>query len=285
MKLVSYREENEETAGILTGDQVIQVANVNQSVEKDFPTTVQGLIETGRIRELQTWMEAHDTLPEAVDINEFSFAPLYRQPPKIWGIGLNYVDHAADLHEQAPNTEPASFMKPATTIIGSGDEIQLPPQSERTTGEAELGIVIGKRCKNVSETDALSVVAGYTTVIDMTAEDILAKNPRYLTRSKSFDTFFSFGPALLTPDEIDHLHDLEVATYVNGSLHRKNVVANMTFTPEMLISFHSNVMTLEPGDIISTGTPGAVPLKDGDMISCEITGFPSLENPVKGLKK
>ncbi|QQK80091.1 fumarylacetoacetate hydrolase family protein [Salicibibacter cibi] len=284
MKLVSYREENQETVGIWTGDQVIPLSNVNQ-FGKNFPTTMQGLLETGRIRELQTWMEGQDTLPEAANLSELSFAPLYRQPSKIWGIGLNYVDHAADLHETAPNTEPASFMKPATTVIGPGDEIQLPLQSERTTGEAELGIAIGKRCKNVSETDALSVVAGYTTVIDMTAEDILAKNPRYLTRSKSFDTFFSFGPALITPDEIDALHKLEVSTWINGKLHRKNIVANMTFTPEMLISFHSKVMTLEPGDIIATGTPGAVPLKDGDTISCEITGFPTLKNPVKDLKK
>ncbi|AXF57829.1 FAA hydrolase family protein [Salicibibacter kimchii] len=270
---------------MLTKDQVIPVQKVNRLGEKDFPITIQDLIETGRIQELQTWIEAQDTLPEAIAVDDVSFGPLYRIPPKIWGIGLNYVDHAADLHEQAPNTEPASFMKPATTVIGPGDEIQLPPQSERTTGEAELGIVIGKRCKNVSEADALTVVAGYTTVIDMTAEDILAKNARYLTRSKSFDTFFSFGPALLTPDEVESLHDLEVATYVNGSLHRKNVVANMTFKPEMLISFHSKVMTLEPGDILSTGTPGAIPLKDGDSISCGITGFPWLENPVKDLKR
>lgn len=284
MKLVSYREGKKEAAGIWRGDELLPVENINHSDEKDFPITIQALIETGRVQELQTWVEGQGSLPDATAIDKCSFAPLYRKPPKIWGIGLNYVDHAADLHEKAPNTEPASFMKPATTIIGPGEKIQLPLQSERTTGEAELGIVIGKRCKNVPESDAQSVVAGYTTVIDMTAEDILAKNPRYLTRSKSFDTFFSFGPALITPDEIDAVHELEVATQINGNLHRKNIVANMTFPPEMLISFHSKVMILEPGDIISTGTPGAVPLKDGDTVSCEITGFPLLENPVKDLK-
>ena len=111
---------------------------------------------------------------------------------------MNYVEHAADLHEVSPNTEPANFMKPDTTIIGPGDIIQVPLQSERTTAESELGIIIGKKCKDVSEKDALDVVAGYTTAIDMTVEDILQKKPRYLTRAKSFDTFFNFGPQLLT---------------------------------------------------------------------------------------
>src|SRR5690606_37994019 len=131
----------------------------------------------------------------------------------------------------------------------------------------------GKECKDVEEEDAINYVAGYTTILDMTAEDILEKNPRYLTRSKSFDTFFSFGPELVTPDEIDDVMDLEVSTMINGMLHRKNVVSNMTFTPWNLVSFHSKVMTLLPGDIISTGTPGAVVIRDGDVVSCEIDGF------------
>ncbi|SDI26306.1 fumarylacetoacetate hydrolase family protein [Natribacillus halophilus] len=285
MKLVTYREGHVEVAGIWLDDQIIPVHAVNRHYDLDFPVTLQGLIERERIADLQQAIENTEDIPGGMNAQDVTFGPLYRRPPKIWGIGLNYVDHAADLHETAPNTEPASFMKPATTVIGPGDDIQVPPQSERTTGEAELGIVIGKRCKDVPEADALSVVAGYTTVIDMTAEDILEKNPRYLTRSKSFDTFFSFGPALLTPDEVDSLHVLEVATYINGSLHRKNVVANMTFKPEMLVSFHSKVMTLEPGDIISTGTPGAVQLNDGDRIRCDINGFPSMENTVIDLKR
>ncbi|MBB6449161.1 2-keto-4-pentenoate hydratase/2-oxohepta-3-ene-1,7-dioic acid hydratase in catechol pathway [Geomicrobium halophilum] len=290
MKLINYRKGMNERLGIWVDHDIFPMEALNHHYKLDFPVTLQLLIEMERMKDLHKWFkekslkELKNHVPEAINESEVTFAPLYRQPPKIWGIGLNYVDHAADLHETAPNTEPASFMKPATTVIGMGDEIQIPPQSERTTGEAELGIVIGKRCKDVSEADALSVVAGFTTVIDMTAEDILEKNPRYLTRSKSFDTFFSFGPALLTPDEAGPIDDLEVSTLINGKLHRKNIVANMTFKPEMLISFHSQVMTLEPGDIISTGTPGAVHLKDGDTVRCEISGFPALENPVKDLK-
>ncbi len=171
-------------------------------------------------------------------------------------------------------------MRPDTTIIGPGEKIRLPEQSEKVTGEAELGLVIGREAKDVSEEEAPSVVAGLTTVLDMTAEDILRKNPRYLTRSKSFDTFFSFGPQLVTLDEVGEIENLTVATVLNGEVQRENVVSNMTFSPWFLVSFHSKVMTLLPGDVISTGTPGAVEIGDGDVISCRIDGFETLSNPV-----
>ncbi len=116
------------------------------------------------------------------------------------------------------------------------------------TAEAELGVIIGRTAKNVSEEEAPSVVAGFTAVLDMTAEDVLRKNPRYLTRAKSFDTFFSFGPHLVTPDEVGDLGDLEVATVVNGAVRRENVVSNMTFSPYELVAFHSRVITLLPSN-------------------------------------
>ena len=175
-------------------------------------------------------------------------------------------------------------MKPDTSIIGPGDTIEIPLQSERTTAEAELGVIIGKACRDVEEEDVMPYIAGYTTIIDMTAEDILQKNPRYLTRAKSFDTFFSFGPQFVTKDEIGDLHALEVATVINGTVHRKNTINHMTFSPEFLVSFHSKVMTLLPGDIISTGTPGAVPIQDGDRVECRIEGFEPLANPCVDLK-
>jgi len=109
-------------------------------------------------------------------------------------------------------------------------------------------VVIGREAKDVSEEEAPSVVAGFTTVLDMTAEDILRKNPRYLTRAKSFDTFFSFGPHLLTPDEVGEVEEMEVATVLNGEVRRRNTVPNMTFSPYRLVSFHSKVMALLPSD-------------------------------------
>ena len=168
------------------------------------------LLQNGRFHELRKAYGRGEVRGGAS--SRSSYAPLYRRPRKIWGIGLNYVEHAGDLSESAPADEPASFMRPDTTIIGPGDEVVLPAQSERVTAEAELALVIGREARDVPEEDAPSVVAGFTTVLDMTAEDILRRNPRYLTRSKSFDTFFSFGPELVTPDEIEDVEALEVST-------------------------------------------------------------------------
>ncbi|WP_018922060.1 fumarylacetoacetate hydrolase family protein [Salsuginibacillus kocurii] len=286
MRIATVKDQGQEKAVVVTSEGVVKVESINQTFHTEFPITIIDLITAERVEELRNWVgDNSNNLQEAGFIEANDYEPLYRNPGKIWGIGLNYVDHASDLSEKAPSTEPASFMKPTTTIIGPNDTIEIPHQSERTTAEAELGIVIGKECKNVSEEEAIHYVAGYTTIIDMTAEDILEKNPRYLTRSKSFDTFFSFGPELVTTDEVNDVHDLNVSTRINGELHRKNVVSNMTFTPWNLVSFHSNVMTLKPGDIISTGTPGAIHIQDGDVVECHIDGFTPLRNNVRDLKQ
>jgi 2-keto-4-pentenoate hydratase/2-oxohepta-3-ene-1,7-dioic acid hydratase in catechol pathway len=208
----------------------------------------------------------------------------YRRPRLIWGIGLNYREHAADLSETAPAEEPASFIKGDHTVIGPGEPIPLPWQSRRVTAEAELGLVIGRECRNVPEAQAWDHVWGVVPVLDQTAEDILARNPRYLTRSKNFPGFFSFGPAITpTAEVLDRFGDvgrIEVATVRNGQLHRRNTVAAMMFSPAQLVSFHSQVMPLHPGDIISTGTPGAVVIGPGDLAECRIEGIGTLSNPV-----
>jgi 2-keto-4-pentenoate hydratase/2-oxohepta-3-ene-1,7-dioic acid hydratase in catechol pathway len=208
----------------------------------------------------------------------------YRRPRMIWGIGLNYREHAADLSATAPVEEPASFIKGDHTVIGPGEPIPLPWQSTRVTAEAELGIVIGHECRNVSERDALAYVWGVVPILDQTAEDILARNPRYLTRAKNFPGFFSFGPAITPIAEVlarfGDLGCIEVATVKNGAVHRRNTVSNMMFSPERLVSFHSQVLPLQPGDVISTGTPGAVPVSPGDVAECRIEGIGTLTNPV-----
>lgn len=190
---------------------------------------------------------------------------------KLWGIGLNYADHASDLSEDPPE-EPASFMKPATTLRGPGGPIRLPPTeiSNRVTAEAELALVIGRTCRDVAEADAMDVVAGFVPVIDMTAEDILQRNPRFLTRAKSFDSFLTVGPWIRTPDAVGDLEGVEVRTVVNDEVRARNTVSEMHFPPAELVAFHSRVMTLEPGDLISTGTPGAVPIEPGDMVRSEV---------------
>ncbi|MBD3944866.1 fumarylacetoacetate hydrolase family protein [Nocardioides ganghwensis] len=214
---------------------------------------------------------------------DVTFTAPYRRPRKIWGIGLNYVDHAADLSESVPE-EPASFIKGDHTIIGTADEIPIPPQSERTTAEGELALVIGRECRNVSEEDALDHVFGVTTVLDQTAEDILQRNPRFLTRSKNFPGFFSFGPEIVPMAEVlerfGAIGAVEVSTVVNGDQTRTNTVEHMRYSPAFLVAFHSAVMPLFPGDVISTGTPGAIHVRAGDVAECRIPGIGRLVNPV-----
>lgn len=295
MRLAMIKRDGREIHSLRMADGFVDIEEINRTFGTDWPLTLQEVFDTERFEELHRWYkelgrvelgpgDLGNLSDLAVSETAAFFVPLLRCPHKIWCIGLNYSDHAADLSEEVPVGIPGSFMKPATTIIGYGDEIRIPLQSERTTAEAELGIIIGKRCTDVPPDNWLSVVAGFTTVIDMTAEDILKKNTRYLTVSKSFDTFFSFGPELVTPDEVGEVSVLRISTVRNGKVHASNSVANMTFSPSFLVSFLSGVMTLLPGDIISTGTPGAAPIQDGDAVECRIDGFITLMNPVRDIK-
>jgi 2-keto-4-pentenoate hydratase/2-oxohepta-3-ene-1,7-dioic acid hydratase in catechol pathway len=278
MRLCSIKTSGGDVGAIASDDGIVTLPDLNARVGSAFPTQLLEIIQSSDLSVLRTESGALSPkigrLKESV---EFS-APFYN-PPKILGIGLNYHEHANDLGAEQPS-EPATFMKPRTTVIGPRDTIVLPSQSKRVTAEAELGIVLGKRCKHVREADANSVIFGYYPALDMTAEDILQRNPRFLTRSKSFDTFLSFGPVILTPEEISGLSELTVTTVLNGKSTRSNRIGNMMFSPHRLVSFLSDVMTLEPGDLILTGTPGAVAVKDGDVAECRIDGFPTLSNPV-----
>lgn len=281
MRLSTIRREGREQAAVLTPAGIVPVAAINAHLRKSWPEELHALILQGL--DPQILRDARQT-PGALDPASVDYAALYRHPRKILGIGLNYRDHAADLNAPYP-TEPASFMKCDNTIIGPGEPIELPAQSTRVTAEAELGVIIGRTCRSIVEARAPDYIAGYCLILDMTAEDILQKNPRFLTRAKNFDTFFAFGPDLITPDEVSDVLNLEVGTYHNGQLHRANVVANMAFPPYYLISFHSHVATLYPGDIISTGTPGAVIIRDGDTAECRIEGLGRLVNPVRTMKQ
>lgn len=291
MKLATIRLEGREVVSIFTEAGLLPLPWLNKKFALCWPEDFLQLLVEKKLNELKLWFyeikEKEWNMLEEILIPHSSveFAPLYRRPRKIWGIGLNYRAHAEDLQEKVPTSEPASFMKPDTTIIGYGDTIKIPRLSQKTTGEAELGMIFAKECKEVSREEWLSVIAGFTCVIDMTAEDILRRNPRNLTQSKSFDTFLSIGPVFYTPDEIEDVFKLKVQTVINGKVHAENVVANMTFPPDYLVYYHTQIMTMLPGDIILTGTPGAVPLSDGDIIECHITGFEPLRNYVIDLKK
>lgn len=222
-----------------------------------------------------------DAPADRVSREDLSFGPPLASFGKLWGIGLNYEEHAGDLDEQRPE-EPASFMKPNTALAGPGGPIRLPPtdRSERVTTEAELGVVMGRTCHGIETPAVDDVVAGYLPVIDMTAEDVLQRNPRFLTRAKSFDTFLIPGPTIAVPEGSPDLSSLSVRTEVNGETRAENRIENMLFPPAEIVAFHADVMTLEPGDLFSTGTPGAAPIEPGDEVRAIVESIGSVEASV-----
>jgi len=202
----------------------------------------------------------------------------YDVPPKIWCIGLNYKSHAEDINAVQPE-EPGSFMKPASCMFRPGGDIVLPPPevSNDVDAEGELGVIIGKKCRFLSAEEVPEAIFGYTTTLDLTALDVLAKNTRYLTRAKSIDTFFTFGPVIVTADEVSNIGGLEVITEHNGGVCSRDFVNHMRHSPYELVRFHSQFMTLYPGDLISTGCPKGARIKKGDRVGCRIEGVGRVE--------
>lgn len=201
------------------------------------------------------------------------------QPSKIVCVGRNYMAHAAELGNAMPE-RPLLFFKPPSAVIDDGDAIMLPSESERVEHEAELGIVIGKRLRRASETDALGGLAGVVCVNDVTARDLQQIDNQW-ARAKGFDTFCPVGPRIVTLDTLGPLDDLEVIGRVNGAERQRGRVGDMAFKIPFLVAYVSTIMTLEPGDLIATGTPAGVgPLQDGDVVEVEIPGVGVLQNAV-----
>jgi 2-keto-4-pentenoate hydratase/2-oxohepta-3-ene-1,7-dioic acid hydratase in catechol pathway len=201
-------------------------------------------------------------------------------PTKIIAIGLNYLDHAKEFNMEIPEY-PLIFIKPPTAVIGNEETIIYPPQTKELHYEGELGIVIGKKTRNVSLEDAKHYIAGYTCANDVTARDLQRLDGQW-TRSKSFDTFCPLGPRIAKG--IDPTN-LAIITRVNGATKQKSNTNQMIFNAFKLVSFISAIMTLMPGDIISTGTPpGVGELQVGDVVEVEIEGIGILRNTV-GMKE
>ena len=199
------------------------------------------------------------------------------EPSKIVCVGRNYVEHAKELGNEVPKV-PLIFLKPPSSIIADGDAILLPPQSAQVEHEAELVIVIGKRGRNVTAENARKYILGYTIGNDVTARDLQKADGQW-TRAKGFDTFCPFGPWIDT--EFDPA-DAVITCRVNGQMRQMASTRDMVFNVGVLIAYISSVMTLEPGDLIFTGTPSGVgELKNGDTVEVEIEGLGSLSNSVK----
>lgn len=199
---------------------------------------------------------------------------LTHSPTKIVLVGLNYRDHAKELEMPLP-AEPIIFMKPVTALIGPEEQICYPPQAARVDYEAELAVIIKDTCKDLALEDVMAHVEGFTCLNDVTARDIQKMDGQW-TRAKSFDSFCPIGPRIVA--DVDP-NNLKIQSFLNGVLRQDSNTANFIFTVEELVSFISHVMTLMPGDIIATGTPGGIGAMDrGDTIEIRIEGIGTLRN-------
>jgi 2-keto-4-pentenoate hydratase/2-oxohepta-3-ene-1,7-dioic acid hydratase in catechol pathway len=241
------------------------------------PQPLFGLLESGAVRELlgdplTEWRRGERAWPlERVRL----LAPIL--PSKIVGVGRNYAEHAAEFSNPLPK-EPIIFLKPPTSIIGPEDPIVLTPLSQNVHHEAEIAVVMGKTCSQLADSEpALPYVLGYTCANDVTARDLQRADGQW-TRAKGFDTFCPMGPVIET--EVD-LAKATVAGFVNGERRQFAPVTDLLFSVDFLIRWISRMMTLLPGDVISTGTPSGVgPLHAGDVVEVVVDGVGTLRNPV-----
>jgi 2-keto-4-pentenoate hydratase/2-oxohepta-3-ene-1,7-dioic acid hydratase in catechol pathway len=200
-----------------------------------------------------------------------------QRPGKIVCIGRNYREHAKELGNEVP-VEPLFFLKPPSSVIGDGDAIELPPQSERVEFEGEIGVVVGSRLRKATESEAAAAIRGIVALNDVTARDLQRKDSQW-TRAKGFDTFCPIGNLA---SGVHDLGALTVVTRVNGEERQRATSDEMVFSIPGLLSYVSHVMTLEPGDVMATGTPAGVgPLVEGDVVEVEVEGLSRVSNPVR----
>jgi 2-keto-4-pentenoate hydratase/2-oxohepta-3-ene-1,7-dioic acid hydratase in catechol pathway len=201
-----------------------------------------------------------------------------RKPTKIVGVGRNYAAHARELGNDVPE-RPLLFLKPVSAIVGNGESIVLPLDSQRVEHEGEIGVVMARRARNVSEAEALEAVAGFVPLNDVTARDLQKLDVQF-TRAKGFDTFCPVGE-MIPHFKVSQWRDLEVICRVNGEQRQHGRAAHMVFGIPTLVAYISRIMTLEAGDIIASGTPeGVGPLEPGDIVEVELAGIESVQNPV-----
>jgi len=275
MRLMTFRYSGNDHAGVLTPEGLAPILEINAKHDLHLPNNLLEIIQND-IREIP--VKGVRPIP----LTDVEPRLPYNVPPKIWCIGLNYKTHAEDINAAQPE-EPGSFMKPASCMLQPGSEILLPPPevSDDVDAEGELGVIIGRKCRFVPASKAREVIYGFTTTLDLTALDVLRKNPRYLTRAKSIDTFFSFGPVIVTADEVPDIDSLEVITELNGAICSRDFVRNMKTRPLDLVAFHSDFFTLYPGDILSTGCPKGARIKAGDSVRARIEGVGELSATVR----
>lgn len=292
MKLVRYRIKEEENYGILNKGKLVCLSSLFKSLNGKFPQRIEEFITNGKenVEKTEKLLKkaTEDEIQDAsAPIQKVTLLAPIVFPPKIICLGLNYKDHIVEQDAEMPD-EPIIFIKPHTTIIGPKENIVKPSFVKKLDYEAELAIVIGKKAKNVSVTEAKDYIFGYTIVNDVSARDFQFKDKQW-TRGKGFDTFAPSGPWITTIDQLKDTSNLHIRTWINDELRQDSTTSNMVFNVYEIVHHMSRVMTLEPCDLIATGTPKGVGfamkpdpkfLKDGDMVRIEIEGIGTLENRV-----
>jgi len=291
MKIVRYQSDRGPRAGVLADDSVL---DLEKASDGRLPATTTELISDEKIlsdaQRLQQFAREDADLREAFasPLDEIHLLPPVERPRKIVCLGLNYRDHAEESGHEAPD-EPVIFAKLTSSVIGPSDQIILPAVSTKVDYEVELALVIGKKGKNVPAARAMEYIAGYTVLNDVSARDYQHEKPggQWLL-GKSFDTFCPIGPWLVTQDEIEDPHNLELKCEVNDEVLQSSDTSRMLFRIPQIIEYISKVFTLEPGDVVATGTPAGVGmgrtppkyLRSADVVACTVQGIGTLRNGV-----
>jgi 2-keto-4-pentenoate hydratase/2-oxohepta-3-ene-1,7-dioic acid hydratase in catechol pathway len=287
MKIARLSYNGNETYGFIKGDKVSTKDEITYLTGVPIPQNVKDFLFDGWYEEIKNKIK---DLPYGEDVSKYKLLPPIPNPNKIICLAFNYVDHAREQGLQAPE-DPAIVIKPRTALNSTNSYITCPDFVTQLDYEIELALIIGKNCKNISVENATNAIFGYMILNDVSARDIQFKDKQF-TRGKSFDSFAPCGPWITTSDEIQNPQDLKMVTKINGEIRQNSSSSNMFIKIPEIVSKLSKVMTLEKGDIISTGTPAgvmlnkpnAVFLKDGDKVEMEIENLGTLNNTIKIVK-
>ncbi|PBO85271.1 MAG: 2-keto-4-pentenoate hydratase [Thaumarchaeota archaeon] len=287
MKIARILHGDKETYGFIKGEKIATKDEITYLTGIPIPQNVKDFLFDGWYDEIKDKL---NDLSYKEDISKYKLLSPIPNPNKIICLAFNYVDHAKEQGLQAPE-DPSIVIKPRTTLNGTKSDIVCPDFVTQLDYEVELAIIIGKNCKNVGIDEASDAIFGYMVFNDVSARDIQFKDKQF-TRGKSFDSFAPCGPWITTKDEIKDAQNLKLTTKINGELRQNSSTNNMFIKIPEIISKISKVMTLEKGDIISTGTPAgvmlnkpnAVFLKDGDKVEMEIENLGILTNTIKFVK-
>ena len=279
MKLVNFLFKGEKNIGALLDDGVCSFKSISDKYSMSMLEFIEQMDDLSP--KVSKFINSN---PEVIPLSEIEFLPVIERPGKVLAVGLNYKDHAKETGMDLPEV-PMIFTKQSTSVLGHQGEIHKPKVSDAVDYEGEMAFVIGKKCRHVSKEDALDVIAGVTICNDVSVRDWQIASPTF-TMGKSFDTHCPIGPYIVTMDEISDIHNLKIKTYVNDELRQDSCTDQLIFDCFDLIEHITKAFTLEPGDIIATGTSSGVGVVLGkylvpnDVVRIELENVGTLENKV-----